>query len=156
MPRAYRTYRSSGHGYECRTELTEVPGSGNTPGMVLYVPYRTQPFHKVPGTGMEFLQNSQKFRVRVWKSYITHRNSRQVYESCTRTRTRTWVLTRGHTRTPGIVPRAYRTYRSSGYGYACRTELTEGQVRVIPGKIPLAWFCTCPTDHNLVTSYIVY
>ena len=34
-----------------RTELTEVPGTG-TPGMVLYVPYGTQPFHsrtEVPG-----------------------------------------------------------------------------------------------------------
>ena len=26
--RAYRAYRSSGYGYECRTELAEVPGSG--------------------------------------------------------------------------------------------------------------------------------
>ena len=25
---AYRTYRSSGHKYESRTELTEVPGTG--------------------------------------------------------------------------------------------------------------------------------
>ena len=38
-----QTYRSSGYGYECCTELTEVPGTGNTTGMVLYVPYRTQP-----------------------------------------------------------------------------------------------------------------
>ena len=28
-------------------------------------------------------------------------------------------------RTPGIVARSYRSYRSSGYGYECRTELTE-------------------------------
>ena len=28
--RAYRTYRSSGYRYDCRTELTEVPGTGNT------------------------------------------------------------------------------------------------------------------------------
>ena len=26
--RAYRAYRSSGYGYECRTELTEVPVAG--------------------------------------------------------------------------------------------------------------------------------
>ena len=43
---SYRTYRSSGYGYECPTELTEVlrrviPGI-DIPGMVLYVPYRTQ------------------------------------------------------------------------------------------------------------------
>ena len=37
---AYRTSRSSGYGYECRTELPEVPG-----------------------TGMNVLQNSQKFFV---------------------------------------------------------------------------------------------
>ena len=30
VARAYRTYRSSGYGYECPTELTEVPGKGNT------------------------------------------------------------------------------------------------------------------------------
>ena len=45
VARAYRTYRSSGYGYECPTELTEVrcrviPGVF-TPGMVLYVPCRT-------------------------------------------------------------------------------------------------------------------
>ena len=44
-----RAYRSSGYGHECPTELTEVlcreiPGE-NTPGMVLYVPYRTQPWN---------------------------------------------------------------------------------------------------------------
>ena len=27
---AYRTYRSSGYGCECPTELTKVPGTGNT------------------------------------------------------------------------------------------------------------------------------
>ena len=78
VPRAYRTYRSSGYGYECRTELTKVPGTGNTPRMVLYVPYRTQHFHlhtEVPGTGMEILQNSRKFWLQVWTSYRTHRSS---------------------------------------------------------------------------------
>ena len=39
---AYRTYRSSGHGYECPTKLAEVPG-----------------------TDINALQNSQKFQVRV-------------------------------------------------------------------------------------------
>ena len=56
---AYRTYRSSGYGYECRRERPEVPGTGmyecpttelievvckgnNTPGGYgLYIPYRT-------------------------------------------------------------------------------------------------------------------
>ena len=40
VARAYRAYKSSGCGYECRTELTEVPG-----------------------TGMNVLQNLQKFFV---------------------------------------------------------------------------------------------
>ena len=48
--------------------------------------------------------------------------------------------------TPDIVALSYRSYRSSGYGYDCRTELTEHlcagmdvqksqkfRVRVIPG-----------------------
>ena len=47
----YRTYRSSGYGYECATKLTEVLcrviPEVNTPGMVLYVPYRTQPCKRV-------------------------------------------------------------------------------------------------------------
>ena len=29
VARAYRTYTSFGYGYECPTELTEVPGTGN-------------------------------------------------------------------------------------------------------------------------------
>ena len=40
VARAYRAYRSSGYGYECRTELTEVPG-----------------------TGAKVIQNSEKFEV---------------------------------------------------------------------------------------------
>ena len=44
---SHRTHRSSGYGHECPTKLTQVlwrviPGV-NTPAMVLYVPYRTQP-----------------------------------------------------------------------------------------------------------------
>ena len=72
---------------------------------------------EVSGTGIEVLQNSQKFRKRALKSCRTHRSSgygygsltelteipgRYVYESCPRT--------------PGIVAGAYRTYKSSGTG----------------------------------------
>ena len=44
VTRAFRTYGSSGYGYYCPTELTEVlcrviPGL-STPGMVLRVPFR--------------------------------------------------------------------------------------------------------------------
>ena len=62
---------------------------------------------------MEVLQNSQKFRVR--RGNLTELTevpgTVRVYECCTRT--------------PGIVARAYRTYRSFGYGYERLTKLTE-------------------------------
>ena len=38
---------------------------------------------------------------------------------------RTRVIVQVRTRTPGFVPRAYRTCTSSGYGYECRTEHPE-------------------------------
>ena len=112
------------------TELTEVPGTGNIPGMVLHVPYSTQPSHltevrgtgmkviqnlqKVQGTGMEVFQNSQKFRVGI----------------------------RSRTRTPGIVPRVYRTYTSSRMGNT--------------RQIPRAWFCSYPTEHNQFSAKLIY
>ena len=83
---AYRTSRSSGYGYECPTELTEVlrrvlPGV-NTPGMILCVPYRQKENRKfgygcecrteftgVPGTE-RVVQNSHTSRVRVIPGYI--------------------------------------------------------------------------------------
>ena len=40
----YRTYRNIRYRYWCRTELTEVSGTGNTAGMPRYVPYRTHPW----------------------------------------------------------------------------------------------------------------
>ena len=54
---SYRTSTSFGYGYGSVTKLTEVSG-------VAARAYKTD----VPGTGMNVLQNSQKFRVRVWKS----------------------------------------------------------------------------------------
>ena len=70
---------------------------------------------EVPGTGMEVLQSPQKFRVR--------------YGSRTElTKVPIMATNVVRTRTPGIVARAYRTYRSFGYGYECRTGLAE-----IPG-----------------------
>ena len=81
MAPAYRTSRSSGYGYECPIEVTEVlcrviPGVF-TPGMAMSAPYRqnenrkfgygyecrTQPTD-VPGMG-RVVQNLQKSRVRV-------------------------------------------------------------------------------------------
>ena len=102
---------------------------------------------EVPGKGMGILQNFQKFRVRVRKSYRTHRSPgycgtgvqnsqkfRAGMKCCTRTpgifgtgvqslqkiRVRVWM--------------SYRAHRSSGYGYECPTELAdEAPCRVIPG-----------------------
>ena len=48
--KSYRTYRSSGYGFECPTERTEVPcreiPGVNTPGMILYVLYKNTTLHK--------------------------------------------------------------------------------------------------------------
>ena len=77
---SYRTSRSFGYGYGSVTKLTEVPGivarayrtyrsSGRVQKVLyLYPGYcgtgRTE-LTEVPGTGMNVVQNSQKFRVRV-------------------------------------------------------------------------------------------
>ena len=78
---SYKTSRSFGYGYGSVTELTEVPGivaQGRTeltevPGGYKICYTRTpgivargvQNSTEVPGKGMNVLQNSQKFRVRV-------------------------------------------------------------------------------------------
>ena len=63
MARAYRTHRSPGR---VQKVLYPYPGYCGT-GC-------TEPT-EVPGTGMNVLRNSQKFRVRVRKSYRTSRSS---------------------------------------------------------------------------------
>ena len=76
---SYRTSRSFGYGYGSVTEFTEVPGivarayiTHRSCGRVqkMLYPYpghsdtgRTE-LIEVPGTGMNVLQNSQKFRLR--------------------------------------------------------------------------------------------
>ena len=97
---AYRTHRRFGYGYECLTELTDVPGTGMKVSQnfqkfrVLWrgrtelteVPGRCKNAAHVPrvlwqgrtdlsqlsGTGVNVVQNSQKFFVRVWMLYRTH------------------------------------------------------------------------------------
>ena len=112
---SYRTSRSFGYGYGSVTELTEIPGivaqtyrtrrrSGRVQKMLYPYPgycgtARTE-LTEVPGTSMNVQQNSQKLRVR--------------YESLTEL-----------PEVQGIVAPAHRSYRSSGYGYGCRKELTE-------------------------------
>ena len=92
-----------------------------------------------PGYCATVLQKSQKFRVRVWGSYRTYRSSGYGYGSVTDLTEVPGIVARACTeltQVPGryknAVPasrvyakRAYRAYRSSGYGYECRTELTE-------------------------------
>ena len=88
------------------------------------------------------------FRVRVWESCRTSRSLRYGYGCVTELTEVPGVCGAGVqnlqkfragikwlcTRTPGIVARSYRSYRSSGYGYECRTNLTEvpgtGNIRV--------------------------
>ena len=51
---------------------------------------------------------------------------------------------------------AYRTPRSSGYGYECPTELTEVLRRVIPGVNTPGMTCAYPTEHNLATLLVYF
>ena len=102
VPKSDRTPRSSRYGYGCLTELSQVPGTGmeilnsqkfrvqqygslteltQVPGEyrnVVHVPRllcgRTE-HTQVLATGMYVVQNSHKFQVRAWMSYITQRSS---------------------------------------------------------------------------------
>ena len=116
-----------------------------------------------PGYCATILQKSQKFRVRVWGSYRTYRSSGYGYGSVTDLTEVPGIVARACTeltQVPGryknAVPasrvyakRAYRAYRSSGYGYECRTELTEVLCRVIPGVNTPGMVLYVPYEHNL-------
>ena len=101
---------------------------------------------EVPGKGMGILQTLHKFRVRVRKCYRTHRSSGYCGTGVQNSqKLRAGIKTlypypgyswNGHTdltEVPGtgmnvvqnFVARANRAYRKSGYGYECRTELTD-------------------------------
>ena len=86
---------------------------------------------EVPGMGMEVLQNSQNFRVGIRMLYP------YLYPHL--------VIFKRDTRIPGIVPRAYRTCRSSGMHVV--QNLQNFRVRVIPR----VWLRAYPTEHNLFT-----
>ena len=49
-----------------------------------------------------------------------------------------------------LCGRAYRTSRSSGYGYERPTEVTEDLCTVIRGVNSPGTVCKYPTEHNLV------
>ena len=81
---------------------------------------------QVPGKGMGILQNLQKFRVRVRKCYV---HNSQKFRVLWHGRTELTEVPGRHKNAVPVprvfVARAYRSYRSSGYGYERRTKLTE-------------------------------
>ena len=76
---SYRTSSRSGYGYESIAEIPEVPGFvarayrtyrrldryGNAVPVPRVLWHWPTEFTEIPGTGMNVLQNLQKFRVRV-------------------------------------------------------------------------------------------
>ena len=98
---AYRTHRSSGYGYECPTELTEVLG-----------------------TGMRVLQNFQKFQV-LWQGRTELAEVPGRYKNAVPVPRVLWHGCTDLTELPGTGVNADRTHRSSLYGYECCTELRE-------------------------------
>ena len=82
---------------------------------------------------MGILQNFQKFRTRVRKSYRTSRSSGYCGTGVQNSQ-KFRAGTKHAVPIPQVLwTRAYRTPRSSGYGYECPTELAELLGRVIPG-----------------------
>ena len=80
---SYRTHRNSGYGMEVLQKLTNVPGRYTNVVPVPRVSWhgRTE-LTEVSGTGMNVLQNSQKFRARVWKAYRNCTSSSTGYTPC--------------------------------------------------------------------------
>ena len=135
---AYRANRSSGYGYECPTELTEVPG-----------------------TGMKVLQNFQKYRALWHGPTELGVGIKMLYPYPGYL----WYERTELTEVPGsgIFVVSYRTYRSSGYGYECPTELTEVLCRVIPGANTPGMVLyvpyrrqPCKVQQNLSCIYLVH
>ena len=94
-----------------------------------------------------------KHRVRVWMLYQAYQIVKYGTAVCTRTRTRarSLVFHQGRTRYQRILPRAYRTYQSVGYGYGCCTEFTKGSgmgMDVLPslpkGRVRYVCLYPCP------------
>ena len=74
---------------------------------------------------MEVLQNFQKFQVRLWKCYITHRSSRYCGTGVHNSQ-KARAGTKSVVPTPPVVWHGlYRTHKSFGYGFLYSTELAE-------------------------------
>ena len=97
MPRAYITYRSSGYGYECHTELPGVPVREATEHNLAQ--------SEVPGMGTDFevFQVSQKLRVRYGRlTELTEAPDRHANVEPVPVPATVFCF-QGLTRTPGIV-----------------------------------------------------
>ena len=70
MALAYRFHVICGYGYECPTEITEVliRAIPSTPGMVLYVPYITQPWNIGYTSRLEH-KREKKGRKKKWEKW---------------------------------------------------------------------------------------
>ena len=91
---------------------------------------------------MAILQNLQKLRVRYGNVTELTEVVAQAYRTHTRYKNDIPV--------PRVfVALAYRTSRSSGYGYECPTELKEVLCRVIPGVNTPGMVCAYHTEPNL-------
>ena len=138
--KSYEIYQSTGYGYESRTELTKVSGTGMdvVPSLPKYLvwygclfpyPYpnpsiSTRPY-PVPGYFAAGVPNLPKCRTRVWMFYEAYQRVGNGTAACTRTRTRPRVFQQGRTRYQDIFPRAGRTNQSFGYECGSRTKLTK-------------------------------
>ena len=108
-PRVLHQKHTRTPGILCATSLTEVT--------------------EVPGLGMGILQNLQKFRVRCG-SVTELTEVPGIVARAHRTR----IRYKNDIPVPRVsVALAYRTSRTSGYGYECPAELTEALCRAIPG-----------------------
>ena len=84
----------------------------------------------IPGKGMEVLQNFQKFWVRVWKCYRTHRSLGYCGTGVQNSQKFRAGIKNAVPVTRVFVALAYRTYRSSGYGYDVVHNLQKFRARV--------------------------
>ena len=99
---SYRTHRSSGYGYESLTQLPEVPGTG----------IKVLQTSRSSRYGYESLTELPEVPGVVARAYRTHTSSGGRYENAVPV--------------PQVfVALAYITYRSSGCGCECPTELTK-------------------------------